>query len=112
MTDEFKKALEEDIEGVFLNIDEFGEAHVVDGEEIIILFDEMELERVKSLMKSSYDFDEDVHRADILFFAKKSDMPTRIQTNSVMEIDGKRWFVYQAKIVSGLWRILLGRSQL
>ena len=72
MTDEFKKALEEEIEGVFLNIDEFGEAHVVDGKEMTILFDEMELERVKSQMKSSYDFDEDVHRADILFFAKKS----------------------------------------
>ena len=39
MTDEFKKALEEDIEGVFLNIDEFGEAHVVDGKEMIVLFD-------------------------------------------------------------------------
>ena len=40
MTDEFKKALEEDIEGVFLNIDEFGEAHVVDGKEIFLFYED------------------------------------------------------------------------
>lgn len=112
MTEEFKRSLEEDIEGVFLNIDEFGEAHVVNGKEITILFDEIELERVKGALQSGSDLAEDVHRADILFFAKQSDLPKRIQTNSVMEIDGRKWFVYQAKIVSGLWRILLGRSQL
>lgn len=105
---EFEKMLSDDIGIVFLNVDEFGEVHNINGKRIPILYDEMELERVKNRSE----FDEDVQSADILFFAKPSDLPEKIQSNSVMNIDNKKWFVKQAKMVSGLWRILLGRGQL
>lgn len=106
----FSEGVAVDLDTVFLDLDVFGEKHVVQGKEITVLYDEEELERIKE--KKENRFDDDVHKADVLFYAKESDLGSELSANSLMQIDGKRYFIYQARLVAGLWKIILGRKQL
>lgn len=107
---DFMDGVTEDLDTVFLDLDVFGERHVVQGEEITILYDNEELERIKE--KKENGFEDDVHKADVLFYARESDLGSELSVNSLLSIDGKRYFIYQTRLVAGLWRIILGRKQL
>lgn len=107
----FMDGVAEDLDAVFLDLDAFGEMHIVKGREISILYDSAELERLKTRQKESA-FNDDVHKAEVLFYAKERDIGPSVSVNTLLEIDGRRYFVYQARLVAGLWRILLGRRQL
>ena len=107
---DFMDGVTEDLDTVFLDLDVFGERHVVQGEEITILYDNEELERIKE--KKENRFEDDVHKADVLFYARESDLGSELSVNSLLSIDGKRYFIYQTRLVAGLWRIILGRKQL
>lgn len=107
---DFMDGVAEDLDTVFLDLDVFGEKHIVQGKEITILYDNEELERIRE--KKENRFDDDVHKADVLFYAKESDLGSELSANSLMTIDGKRFFIYQTRLVSGLWKIILGRRQL
>lgn len=108
---DFMDGVAEDLDAVFLDLDVFGEKHVVQGEEIIIMYDNEELERSNEKRKEN-EFDSDVHKADVLFYAKESDLGSELSVNSLLTIDGKRYFIYHARLVAGLWKIILGRKQL
>lgn len=107
---DFMDGVTEDLDTVFLDLDVFGERHVVQGEEITILYDNEELERIKE--KKENRFEDDVHKADVLFYARESDLGSELSVNSLLSVDGKRYFIYQTRLVAGLWRIILGRKQL
>lgn len=48
----FKELLKQDVSAVFLNPEEFGETHVVNGKEMVIVIDNYELsERQQSLIQ-------------------------------------------------------------
>lgn len=111
---DFMDGVTEDLDTVFLDLDVFGERHVVQGEEITILYDNEELERIKEKKEKKKEnrFEDDVHKADVLFYARESDLGSELSVNSLLSIDGKRYFIYQTRLVAGLWKIILGRKQL
>ena len=97
-----------DIDEVFLDPDTFGSEHVVNGKTVTIMFDYEQLEEIQ---KNRGEFRDDVHKGDVLFFAREADLGSAISVNELMELDGKERFVQMATLTEGLWRIVLGRSQ-
>ena len=61
----FKDVLKSDIKQVFLNFEEFGEIHKINGQEVLLIIDENELtEREKRIRHNK----EELHRKQLLFY--------------------------------------------
>lgn len=105
---EFMEEVVDDLDAVFLDLDTFGSEHLVNGKAIPILFDSEELERVTKEGK----FRDDVHKGDVLFFAKEKDLGSELHPGEMLSMDGRDRFIQSADLVEGLWRIVIGRKQL
>lgn len=79
----FKEDIKSDINGVFLNLEEFAEKHRVEGKEIICILDNNKGQPKND--GSMYDLAE----ADLVIIAKSIDLPARKEAGSVLNLDGR-----------------------
>ena len=85
---DFKSLLARDVEEVFLNPDEFGESHTIDGVAMTAMIDEMEnIEREKK-MKSKMD---GIYARQILLYVKASEFGSLPAQGRLLMLDGKRY---------------------
>lgn len=103
----FKKMMKDDLDSVFLNLEEFSDEHLLNGNPYHVLLDEEELNKFNS---SGYQGKETIYQADILFYLKEDDMPA-VRVGDVISFDGKERFVYSTKVIEGLRQIVLGRKK-
>lgn len=90
---DFKSLLARDVEEVFLNPDEFGESHTIDGVAMTAMIDEMEnIEREKK-MKSKMD---GIYARQILLYVKASEFGSLPAQGRLLMLDGKRYMVVDA----------------
>lgn len=91
----------------FLNPDEFGMAHTIDDREMVIIIDDDELRR----RKSSSNPTDGIYDAELLFFALKSDLPSRPVIGRPMKVDGR---LFRVMDVNGddpvMYTIILERN--
>lgn len=78
-----KDIIKADIDDVFLNLEDFGEEHVIDGRMITWVEDSDEL---KARQGSN---DLSVTESSLLFFAKNSDLPKQKAIGEKLIIDGR-----------------------
>lgn len=78
----FKEDIESDINGVFLNLEEFAEKHRVEGKEIICILDNN-----KGQPKNDGNM-YDLAEADLVIIAKSIDLPARKEAG-VLNLDGR-----------------------
>lgn len=83
----FKEMLEQDINNVFLNIDEFGSKHFIEGREITCIFDDEALRERQSGSELG------VSESSILIFANTKDLPSPKGVNEHINVDGKEYTV-------------------
>ena len=98
MSNTLKELIASDIDLIFMQLDDFGETHRVEGEEIVIVIDNDTL----ATMKNGNILD--VAESDMLFFAKTEDLPVKKAPGSAINIDGRECTV-------DLWTENLGISQ-
>lgn len=79
----FKDDIESDINGVFLNLEEFAEKHRIEGKEITCILDNNKGQSKTD--GSMYDLAE----ADLVIIAKSIDLPARKEAGSVLNLDGR-----------------------
>lgn len=79
----FKDEVKADIDGVFLQADEFAETHRVEGKDIICVLD-TDRGKLKS-NGGEYDLSE----ADFVLMAKTADLPPRKAAGALLNLDGK-----------------------
>lgn len=104
----FKEQLERDIHGVFLNLDEFGELHRVEGKEIPMVLDEDELARLGKVG------DNRIHgmvEADVLLMAKESDLPADLAPGRSINFDGRELLIVSANKDMGLVTMALRQNR-
>lgn len=102
-TPSFKDILNNDIKSVFLNPDEFGEEHTVQGKTMVIVLDDLEnIEREKKIR--SYD---GVFTKQILFYVSAEDFGELPAPNGFITLDGKRYTVVDATDEAGIYAITL-----
>ena len=98
MSNTLKELIASDIDLIFMQLDDFGEIHRVEGKEITIVADSDTL----ASMKNGNILE--VAESDMLFFARTEDLPGKKAPGSAINIDGRECTV-------DLWIENLGISQ-
>ncbi len=99
---ELKELVMEDIEGSFLNPKEFGEVHMVNGLEMLIIMDGNEMiEREKRTSNHV----EGTFRKQILFFVAAKDFGALPAIGREISVDGKKYRVTDAVFEGGMYSI-------
>lgn len=82
----FKDMLAAD-RAIFLNVDEFGETHTVEGKSIeVVLDDDIQYD-------SKHGEDIGLAEADLALYARDEDLPVRRATGEALNIDGKEYTI-------------------
>lgn len=99
-----KDRILEDIDSVFLNLEDFGEAHIIDGKSVVCMFDDDALKIRSGSNELS------VSESTLLLFAKESDLGKRKVTGEDIMIDGRIYIVDDWKVNLGVAEIVLHQN--
>lgn len=101
----FKDVLKNDVKQVFLNFEEFGEHHSLNGQEVLIIIDENELtEREKRIRNNN---EEELHRKQLLFYVAEEDFGYLPSPGMMLDLDGKEYTITDAGNEDGIYAISL-----
>ncbi len=103
----FKEAIQDDIKGVFLNFEEFGEYHELNGQKTLIVIDENELTEREKREKKVNGVDGELHNRQFLFYVASEDFGTLPAPGRVLNFDGKDYLITDAVDESGVYSINL-----
>lgn len=106
----FKDTIKQDIRAVFLNFDEFGEIHRLNGKERLVIIDENELtEREKKIKVSGgmKGVDGELHLKQLLFYIASADFGKLPSPGSVLDFDGRKYVITDAENEDGIYSISL-----
>ncbi|CAI3560366.1 MULTISPECIES: hypothetical protein [Clostridium] len=95
----FKEQIEHDLNS-FFDPEIFGEYHIIDGQEIVIVPDNQLLK-----IKNEKEYD-GIIQADLLYFVKASDIDEPI-SGEIQNIDGVLYTVLECKNNSGVYEVTL-----
>lgn len=102
----FKEMMRQDIDHVFLNPDEFGEKHTVNGREgISIIFDDIEVLNREKFRKEVKD--DGTSLSQSMFYVKASDFGRLPKTGQQITIDGLNFRVEKAVNEQGIYSITI-----
>lgn len=104
-TPTFKELLKADVHNIFLNSEEFGERHRVNGKIMVIVLDDMEnIEREKK-MKSHMD---GIYARQLLFYVAADDFGGPLPgQDTYLQLDGGTYKVVDATDECGIYAITL-----
>lgn len=98
----FKECMASDTE-TFINREEFGENHTIDGKEILAVIDEMELnEREKKLMVR-----DGTYKKQKLLYVSVKDYGNPPRINRPLDLDGRAYLVKEVTEEDGMYSITL-----
>ena len=101
-TPSFKDILKNDIKSTFLNPEEFGEEHIVQGRPMIIVLDDLEnIEREKKMISHA----DGIFARQILFYVSAEDFGELPAQGGFIMLDGKRYTVTDATDEAGMYAI-------
>lgn len=100
--DTFKDILHQDIKQTFLNPEEFGEEHTVNGKPMTIVGDDLEIIEREKKMKSNMD---GIFTRQIFFFVAAEDFGPLPAQGGLVDIDGQKYVVTDATDEAGMYGI-------
>lgn len=99
----FKDDILNDVNNVFLNLEDFGEEHIIDGKPVICMFDDDALKIRSGSNELS------VSESTLLLFAKESDLPRKVVGEDLL-IDGRVYIVDDWKVNLGVAEVALHQN--
>ena len=99
----FKDEILEDIDNVFLNLEDFAEVHSIDGKSVVCMFDDDALKMRSGSNELS------VSESTLLLFAKVSDLPRKVVGDELI-IDGRIYIVDDWKVNLGVAEVVLHQN--
>ena len=104
----FKELIQNDINNIFLNLEEFAEVHNIDNKEMTIIIDTNErLEREKRLVSNLGDAD-GLFREEILIYVSSKYFKSKPKIGRLMILDDKPYRVLDVIDETGIYSITLG----
>jgi len=100
----FKDMVQKD-RGIFLNIDEFGEVHKVEGKQITVVIDDNRLRERQGGAEVG------VAESSLLLFAYSEDLPPRREAGESINVDGREYIVDDWSEDMGVAQIALGQNR-
>ncbi len=100
----FKEAIQDDIKGVFLNFEEFGEIHHLNDRKVLVIIDGNELGEREKKMRG---VDGELHAKQILFYVAAEDFGPLPAPGRILNFDGKNYLITDAINEDGIYSINL-----
>lgn len=100
---DFKKIMELD-HGIFINFEEFGEYHTVDGKEMLVIVDDNEYKQRTQREESRVD---GVYTKHMLFYVKAEDIGGTPAVGRILKFDKKDYMVKEVTNEDGIYSITL-----
>ena len=99
----FKEMMEAD-RGVFLNLDEFGDEHVIEGHTIVAVLDE------ENFVESKNGEDIGLAAFDFVLYARTEELPKQRPSGESLNVDGRECTVVSWRTDSGMATIYLSHQ--
>ena len=104
----FKEQIAKDNQNIFLNLDEFGELHIVNGKKMPVLVDTLEqIDREKRYQFRHSLYADGVFLKELLLYVKESDFGNLPKIGSIVKFDNKAYTVSDAIDEDGIFSISL-----
>lgn len=101
----FKERIRQDIDTVFLNLEEFAELHRIEGKEIPIVIDNNELTKLKQGQILG------LVDADMLIFGRCVDFPDDMNPGRLLNVDGREMIVTNTGVDMGMIEVALKQNR-
>ena len=101
----FKEQIQQDLDAVFLNVNEFAEPHRVEGKEIPVVVDNDQLVKLKQGQILG------LVEADLLLMGKESDFPANMEPGRLLNVDGRELIVSNSGTDMGLIEVALRQNR-
>ena len=101
----FKEMIAADLDAVFINPDEFGEIHRVEGVKITVVVDNDRLEKLKQGQILG------MVEADMLIMGREGDFPADLEPGRLLNVDGREMIVENAGRNMGLIEVALRQNR-
>jgi len=105
----FKDMVQQD-RGIFLNIDEFGEVHRVEGQNITVVIDDNTLRERQGGAEVGV-AEVGVAESSLLLFAYVEDLPPRREAGESINVDGREYIVDDWSEDMGIAQVALGQNR-
>lgn len=100
----FKEQLANDIDAVFMNLDEFSEIHTVNGKEMAVQIDSNErVEREQNWTRTPYA--DGIYRKKLLIYVKAEDFGNLPAVGRVLNLDGNSYTILDAVDEDGVYSL-------
>lgn len=96
----FKDMVAEDLKRTFLNLEEFGTPHMVDGEEVSLVIDNDELKRRQGGQEYA------IEESSTLFYCESKELPKR-KPGQTLKVDGRVCLIDDWKEDMGMTTVVL-----
>ena len=104
----FKEQIKKDIRSVFMNFEEFGEIHKLNGKKKLVIVDENELtEREKRMKNRAANGIDELHKKQVLFYIEAEKFGPIQEPGKVLNFDGKEYLITEATNEEGIYSISL-----
>lgn len=109
----FKNIIAADAVNVFMNPEEFGEAHQVNDKKMQIIIDNNEMVEREKRQRNNVDYRDGVFKREVLFYVLRRDFGPLPKPGTRLQLDGHAYFVTDAIDESGIYSVSLmaNRSQ-
>lgn len=104
----FKESLQEDIDNVFINLDEFADINKVNGSDMPVIIDDQGLEEFNQKRDGDYD---GIYKSRMMFFVKLSDLGYKPAIESILEIDDRQYRVIDVNLDDNILKIIVGWNE-
>lgn len=101
----FNEQIQQDLDAVFLNLDEFAELHYVEGKEITVVVDNDQLNKLKQGQILG------LIEADMLLMGRESDFPADLEPGRLLNVDGRELIVSNSGKDMGLVEVALRQNR-
>ncbi len=107
----FKDYFQEDLDTTFFDESEFASKHIIDGEEKVVVLVEAVNQDAKmsyGMMKQTLNPKETaINKIIYTMYVREKDMRKRVTTNSLIQLDGKNYFVKSVTNTNGVYKLQL-----
>lgn len=101
----FKERIQQDLDTVFLNLDEFAELRRVEGKQIPVVVDNDQLVKLKQGQILG------LVEADMLLMGKRADFPADMEPGRLLNVDGREMIVTNSGTDMGLIEVALRQNR-
>ena len=101
----FKEQIRQDLDTVFLNLDEFAELRRVEGKQIPVVVDNDQLVKLKQGQILG------LVEADMLLMGKLADFPADMEPGRLLNVDGREMIVTNSGTDMGLIEVALRQNR-